>query len=79
MAAGATGSADELFDIVVDELFDDCRLLDELCDEPSSESIDVSTGGMVTAATGGVDELFNADELFDDRQFLELFDEPLSE
>ena len=37
MAAGATGSVDELFDNIVDEFFDDCQLLDELFDEPSSE------------------------------------------
>ena len=43
--------------------------------------IDVSTGSMVAAATGGVDELFDdVDELFDDCLFFdELFDEPLSE
>ena len=43
-----------------------CRLLYELCDEASSEIIDVSAGGMVTAATGSVDEPFNADGFFDD-------------
>ena len=37
MAAEATGSVDELFDDGVDEFFDDCQLLDELFDEPSSE------------------------------------------